>query len=62
MGPGELMLPALLVGLGILTAWVAAGKGRNKLLWGVLGTVFPVAALAVVALLDSSRRSDPLQH
>jgi hypothetical protein len=38
---------------GVAAGWIAWGKGRSVVGWGLLGLIFSVIAVIVVALLPS---------
>ncbi len=56
----EVELVFILIGIVIavaIAAWcasIAAGKGRSPILWGILGFVFPLIALIVIAVLPAA--------
>ena len=48
----------LSLGLALGCGWVARDKGRDMLGWGILGAIFPVIGLVVLALLPPISEDD----
>ena len=42
---------------GVATAWIASRKGRSVVGWGILGLIFSVIAVIVVAVLPKPDRN-----
>ena len=59
---GVIVWIVVALAFAFICASIASNKGRSPLLWGILGLVFPVIALIVIALLSSTgpRGSTPL--
>jgi hypothetical protein len=52
----QVLFLAYFVGLGLLVAWLARSRGRDPLAWFVLGAVFNIVAVVVVAALPPVER------
>jgi hypothetical protein len=48
------------LGLAVVTAIVASSKGRFSFGWFLLGCIFPLFALILVALMPAVKKPDPL--
>ena len=48
---GVIIWVVVALAFAFICAKVAFNKGRSPLLWGILGLVFPVIALIIIALL-----------
>lgn len=48
----------LSIGFATTCAWLAGIKGKNRKLWGVLGFLFGVVVIAILAVSPSKTESD----
>ena len=48
---------AIAITFAVICYRVAEGKGRNGLVWGIVGLIFPIIGLIVVLVLSDKRTS-----